>query len=93
VPTSLQPVPRSGARSIRVPPASFQEFSAFVTLTPVLGEFLARHMIGVIEDLHNGLRATEGNTVEDIIGTPPMNINDFVRDRRDEFASTQPSTA
>jgi NAD(P)H dehydrogenase (quinone) len=80
-------------RTIRYTPNSFEEFSAFVTPIPVLGEFFAQHMTGVIEDLHNGLWAMKSTTVEDITGTPPMNIKDFVRDHIDEFASTKSSTA
>jgi NAD(P)H dehydrogenase (quinone) len=80
-------------RTIRYTPMSIEEFSAFVTPIPVLGEFFAQHMTGVIEDLHNGLWATQSNNVEELTGTPPMDLKDFVRDHLDEFASDKPSTA
>jgi hypothetical protein len=72
-------------RPIRYTPMSIEEF---VIPIPILGEFFAQHIGGVIEDLHSGLFTTTANSVEQLTGTPPMDIKDFIREHLDEFAST-----
>jgi hypothetical protein len=75
-------------RPIRYTPMPIEEFNAFVIPIPILGEFFAQHIGGVIEDLHSGLFTTTANSVEHLAGTPPMDIKDFIREHLDEFAST-----
>jgi NAD(P)H dehydrogenase (quinone) len=78
-------------RPIRYAPMSIEEFNAFVTPIPILGEFFAQHIGGVIEDLQNGLWVSNTNTVEELTGTPPMHLQDFIREHADEFASDKPA--
>lgn len=80
-------------RTIRYAPMSVEEFSAFVTPIPILGEYFAQHIGGVIEDLHNGLWVSKTDTVEELTGTPPMDLKQFIGEHRDDFASTKAPTA
>ena len=45
---------------------SIEEFQATVTPIPILGEFFAQHMGGVVEDLHSGLWTEKTDTIEEI---------------------------
>lgn len=76
-------------RTIRYAPMSIEEFNAFVIPIPILGEFFAQHIGGVIDDLHSGLWVAKTNTVEDLTGTPPMDLKDFIREHLEEFTSTK----
>jgi len=69
---------------------SIEEFQATVTPIPILGEFFAQHMGGVVEDLHSGLWTEKTDTIEEITGTPPMKQQAIIRDHHSDFA---PSTA
>jgi NAD(P)H dehydrogenase (quinone) len=80
-------------RTIEYKPMSVEEFNAFVIPIPILGEFFAQHIGGVLEDLHNGLWATKFDAVEELTGTAPQDIKRFILDHRDEFASDKPATA
>ncbi|CAN5583940.1 SDR family oxidoreductase [soil metagenome] len=81
-------------RTIRYAPMTIEEFNAFVIPIPILGEFFAQHIGGVIDDLKSGLWVSKTNTVEELTGTPPMDLKDFIREHLDEFASTKaPATA
>jgi NAD(P)H dehydrogenase (quinone) len=57
-----------------------------------LASFFAQHIGAVIEDLQNCLWVSNTNTVEELTGTPPMHLQDFVREHADEFASDKPAT-
>ncbi|MFZ0903178.1 MAG: NAD(P)H-binding protein [Mycobacterium sp.] len=78
-------------RPIRYYDLPIADFQAAAAAIPRLGSYVGQHIGAVMVDLQDGLLAGTTNTVEQLTGTAPMSVHDFVVANRDLFI--KPATA
>jgi uncharacterized protein YbjT (DUF2867 family) len=79
-------------RTISYHPIPIADFQAIVREIPYLSTFFAQHIGAVADDLKHGVFDATSTSVEDITGTAPMGMRDFVRLHLDAFAPPRPAT-
>jgi NAD(P)H dehydrogenase (quinone) len=72
-------------RPIRYVDEPIADFQATVATIPQLGSYVGQHIGAVMVDLQQGLLAGTTDTVEQITGTAPMSVRDFVTAHRNSF--------
>jgi NAD(P)H dehydrogenase (quinone) len=80
-------------RPIKYYDLPISDFQAAAAAIPHLGSYVGQHIGAVMIDLQNGLLAGTTDTVEQLTGTAPMSVHDFVVANRELFKPGQPVTA
>jgi hypothetical protein len=78
-------------RPIKYYDLPISDFQAAAAAIPHLGSHVGQHIGAVMIDLQNGLLAGTTDTVEQLTGTAPMSVHDFVVANRELFKPGHPS--
>lgn len=73
-------------RPISYQAVPIEQFQATLAGIPRLGEYFAQHVGAIARDVQDGRLSGTNTTVEDITGTRPMSLQQFVHTNGDRFA-------